>query len=181
MGIMQSLARIVSPRQKTNPAGEGNYHPGPYTVGGGVLPSAWGQFLNYWQMDYDPLSPGQGCSTVEACVWAYIRAIAQLPGYHKRARDDGGTDTVTTSALARLLRSPSDYQTSSDFLVIWFARCLYRQFPLSHNATPPGSDSAALDQPVPGREIRSRPALRRNSLRDRRQPAVDCRAWPAIN
>jgi HK97 family phage portal protein len=123
--IMQSLARIVSPRQKANPAGEGNYHPGPYTTSRGVLPSSWGQFLNFWQMDYDPLGPGQGCSTVEACVWAYIRAIAQLPGYHKRGLASGGTETVTTSALARLLRSPSDYQTSSDFLVHLVRSLLY--------------------------------------------------------
>jgi HK97 family phage portal protein len=124
-GILQSLARMIVPRQKANPAGEGNYHPGPYTTSHGLLPAAWGQFLNYWQMDYDPLSPGQGNATVEACVWAYIRAIAQLPGYHKRARDDGGTDTITTSALARLLRTPNDYQTTSDFLVHLVRSLLY--------------------------------------------------------
>lgn len=113
---MQSLARLITPRQKANPAGEGNYHPGPYTVSGGWLPAAWGQYLNHWQMDLDPLQ-APGSSIVEACVWAYVRAIAQLPGYHRRELDNGGTETITTSALARLLRSPNGYQTPSDFLV----------------------------------------------------------------
>jgi HK97 family phage portal protein len=124
MGVMQSLARMITPRQKANPAGEGNYHPGPYTVSGGVLPHAWGQYLNYWQMDLDPLSP-PGCSTVEACVWAYIRAVAQLPGYHKRELGNGGTETVNTSALSRLLRAPNAYQTPSDFLVHLIRSLLY--------------------------------------------------------
>jgi HK97 family phage portal protein len=124
MGMLANLARMIAPRQKINPAGEGNYHPGPYTVGGGVLPSSWGQYLNFWQMDLDPL-PGPGCSTVEACVWAYIRAIAQLPGYHKRELDNGGTETVTTSALSRLLRAPNGYQTPSDFLVHLIRSLLY--------------------------------------------------------
>ena len=112
----QSLARLITPRQKANPAGEGNYHPGPYTVSGGWLPSAWGQFTNYWQMDYDPL-PLPSNSIVEACTWAYIRAVAQLPGYHKRETGNGGTEYVTTSALSRVLRAPNPYQTPSDFLV----------------------------------------------------------------
>jgi HK97 family phage portal protein len=115
-GIMQNLARLITPRQKANPAGEGNYHPGPYTVAGGYLPAAWGQYLNYWQMDLDPLTTPSS-SIVEACVWAYIRAIAQLPGYHRLELDNGGTETITSSALARLLRSPNPYQTPSDFLV----------------------------------------------------------------
>jgi HK97 family phage portal protein len=99
-----------------NPAGEGNPHPGPYhIIGQGFLPSAWG-YQNHWQMDLDPL-PYPGCSIVEACVWAYVRAIAQLPGYHKRETGDGGTEIVNTSALSRLLRTPNGYETPSDFLV----------------------------------------------------------------
>jgi HK97 family phage portal protein len=118
--IAQSLAGIFSPGRRAlppiNPAGEGNYHPGPYTVSGGWLPSSWGQFLNFWQMDLDPL-PVPGCSTVEACVWAYIRAIAQLPGYHNTQEKDGAVEAVNTSALSRILRAPNTYQTPSDFLV----------------------------------------------------------------
>jgi HK97 family phage portal protein len=112
----QTLARLITPRARANPAGEGNWHPGPYTVNGGWLPSAWGQYLNFWQMDYDPL-PIPSNSIVEACTWAYIRAIAQLPGYHKAELGNGGTETITTSALSRILRAPNPYQTPSDFLV----------------------------------------------------------------
>jgi HK97 family phage portal protein len=115
-GLLQNLARWISPRQRANPAGEGNYHPGPYTVSGGILPASWGQYLNFWQMDYDPIGL-PSASIVEACVWAYVRAIAQLPGYHRLELDNGGTETITTSALARLLRAPNPYQTPSDFLV----------------------------------------------------------------
>jgi HK97 family phage portal protein len=122
MGMLDSLARWVTPRQKANPAGEGNWHPGPYTVSGGWLPA--GAPLNFWQCDIDPI-PVAGCSTVEACVWAYIRAIAQLDGYHKRELENGGTETVTTSALSRLLRSPNGYQTPSDFLVHLIRSLLY--------------------------------------------------------
>jgi HK97 family phage portal protein len=112
--IMQTLARMIVPRQKANPAGEGNWHPGPYTVSGGCIPA--GSPWNYWQCDIDPVSRSSS-SIVEACVWAYVRAIAQLPGSHKRELGNGGTETVTTSALSRLLRSPNSYQTPSDFLV----------------------------------------------------------------
>src|SRR4029077_665527 len=112
--IMQSLARMIIPRQKANPAGEGNWRPGPYTVSGGVIPA--GSPLNYWQCDIDPVS-GSSSSIVEACVWAYLRAVAQLPCVHKREVGNGGPETVTTSALSRLLRSPNPYQTPSDFLV----------------------------------------------------------------
>jgi HK97 family phage portal protein len=122
MGMLSDLARWVTPRQKANPAGEGNWHPGPYTVSGGYLPA--GAPWNFWQCDIDPVA-APGCSTVEACVWAYIRAIAQLPGYHKRELGNGGYETVTTSALSRLLRAPNGYQTPSDFLVHLIRSLLY--------------------------------------------------------
>ena len=106
--ILENLARLFLPRQKSlnGKAPEGAYHPGPYTVGGGWLPSAWGQYLNFWQMDLDPL-PYPQCSIVEACVWAYISAIAQLPGFHRRELENGGTEDIHTSALSRVLRSPN--------------------------------------------------------------------------
>ena len=117
MNPLSVLAALVPWRTKANPAGEGNPHPGPYNIlGQGWLPDAWGRNLNFWQMDYDPI-PGPSSSIVEACVWAYARAIAQLPGYHKRDTGDGGNEIVTTSALSRLLRTPNNYMTSSDFLV----------------------------------------------------------------
>src|SRR5262249_40133644 len=118
MRLAEVLARVLSPRQKSlnGKAPEGAYHPGPYSVGGGWLPSSWGQYLNFWQMDLDPL-PYPQCSIVEACVWAYISAIAQLPGFHRRELANGGTEDIHTSALSRVLRSPNGYQTPSDFLV----------------------------------------------------------------
>ena len=38
MGVLANLARMITPRQKANPAGEGNWHPGPYTVSGTSRP-----------------------------------------------------------------------------------------------------------------------------------------------
>ena len=110
---LQPLARLITPRQK---AAEGEYRPGPWLTTEGWLPHSWGQYANFWQMGYDPITGGTS-SIVEACVWAYVRAIAQLPGYHRRELDNGGTETITTSALSRLLRVPNGYQTPSDFLV----------------------------------------------------------------
>jgi len=112
--MLQILARLIVPRQKANPAGEGNWHAGPYTVNGGVIPA--GSPWNFWQCDIDPCGYPSS-AIVEACVWAYVRAIAQLPGYHRQELNNGGTETITTSALARLLRNPNPYQTPSDFLV----------------------------------------------------------------
>jgi HK97 family phage portal protein len=86
---------------------------GFYTIDG-FLPQAWGQFANFWQMGYDPIGGG-GSAIVEACVSAYAQTIAMCPGAHKRTLENGGTQIVTTSALARLLRSPNSYQTPSDF------------------------------------------------------------------
>ena len=99
MGVLANLARMVTPRQKANPAGEGNWHPGPYTVSSGYLPA--GTPWNFFQCDIDPIT-GPGCSTVEACVWAYIRAIAQLPGYHKRELAEVVTVSVPPFESSRL-------------------------------------------------------------------------------
>jgi hypothetical protein len=102
----------MAARKPIRPAGNPTR---PYNIiGRGFLPS-WGRNLNFWQMDYDPL-PGPSSSIVEACVWAYARhcAIAGLPQTrYRRWRQR----IVTTSALSRLLRTPNDYMSSSDFLV----------------------------------------------------------------
>lgn len=126
MSLLSTLTRLIAPHRKANPAGEGNWHQGPYHIigpNGGALPYTTVPW-NFWQCDIDP-SCDPGCSVVEACVWAYIRAIAQLPGYHKRELDNGGIETVTTSALSRLLRYPNSYQTSSDFLTHVVRSLLY--------------------------------------------------------
>jgi HK97 family phage portal protein len=88
----------------------------------GYIPMSWP--LNWWQCGYNVLS-APPCSIVDACIWAYVRSIAQLPGYHKVEDDDGGVENVTTSALSRLLRFPNSYQTRSDFLTHGIRSLLY--------------------------------------------------------
>jgi HK97 family phage portal protein len=114
------IAQIMRPfrRSLTGPPKEGEPRDGPWIVMNpdGLLPHAWGQFWNYWQMGYDPI-PGTTNAIVEACVAAYAQTIAQCPGDHWRATRDGGRERVTTSALSRLLRWPNDYQSRSDFIL----------------------------------------------------------------
>lgn len=54
---------------------------------------------------------------VEACVSSYSQTVAMCPGAHKRQTEDGGTEVVTNSALARILKRPNDYESMSDFLL----------------------------------------------------------------
>jgi HK97 family phage portal protein len=98
---------------------EGAYRPGPYAlpVTGGFLPDAWGKYLNFWQMGYDPMSFGAQSAIVEACVSAYSQTIAMCTGDHWRGNKKGGRTRVSNSALSRILREPNDYQSISDFLL----------------------------------------------------------------
>jgi HK97 family phage portal protein len=54
---------------------------------------------------------------VEACVSAYAQTVAMCPGDHWRLNSKGGRVRVKNSALARILRYPNDYETTSDFLL----------------------------------------------------------------
>jgi HK97 family phage portal protein len=54
---------------------------------------------------------------LEACISAYAQTVPMCPGNHWRRLDNGGRERVTGSALTRILRSPNDYQTISDFLM----------------------------------------------------------------
>jgi HK97 family phage portal protein len=98
-------------------AGEGEFRPGPYRlpITGGWLPD--GAPINWWQTGMIPFFPGTHNAMVEACVSAYSQTVAMCPGDHWRANDKGGRDRVKTSALARILRYPNDYQSISDFLL----------------------------------------------------------------
>jgi HK97 family phage portal protein len=98
---------------------EGQYRPGPYhlPVTGGYLSAEAGQYWNWWQMGYD-VDRGGGSAIVEACVSAYAQTIAMCPGTHKRTKQGGGDEIVTTSALSRILRQPNENQTRSDFLLM---------------------------------------------------------------
>jgi HK97 family phage portal protein len=102
-------------------AAEGEYRPGPYPlISGGVMPDAWGQYANFWQMGYPPQGIGGfgSCSAmVEACVSAYAQTIAQCQLNHWLDLGNGGRQRITNSALSRVLRAPNDYQTASDFIL----------------------------------------------------------------
>jgi len=83
------------------------------------LGSRWHQF--------DPLGegwqrgiglPGRGrIAAVYACVESYAQSIALMGANHVRYLDNGGRETITTSALSRFLRAPNSYQTRSDFFL----------------------------------------------------------------
>jgi HK97 family phage portal protein len=96
---------------------EGEYRPGPYylPVTGGWLPA--GSSINWWQEGIIPTGGPTRSAMVEACVSAYSQTVAMCPGDHWRATDKGGRERVTTSALSRVLQSPNDYQSMSDFML----------------------------------------------------------------
>lgn len=96
---------------------EGEPRPGPWMLSDGWLPTSVGKFLNFWQMGRDVQPYGAANAMVEACISAYAQTAAMCPGDHWRTKEDGGRERITTSALARVLRRPNDYQTISDFLM----------------------------------------------------------------
>jgi len=123
--VRTALARMLAPLMRTADALEGQPRPGPWYVHDpdGWLPHEWGQYLNYWQMGYDPIQTG-GSAIAQACINAYAQTMAMCPGDHWKLDDKGGRERVTTSALSRLLRRPNDYQSRSDF-VLNLGRDLY--------------------------------------------------------
>lgn len=106
-------------------AAEGAYRPGPYMLSDGWLSASAGKLLNWWQAGHSLNPYGEGGAMVEACVSAYSQTVAMCPGAHKRTTGDGGTEVITTSALARVLKRPNDYESISDFLLNLTER-LYR-------------------------------------------------------
>lgn len=115
MKPLQLLSRIVAPFVRK---GEGDVRQGPWylPITGGWLPAGVGDSANWWQQGFNPIF-SERSAMVEACVSAYAQTISMCPGDHWRLNTKGGRDRVTTSALARLLRYPNDYQTISDFLL----------------------------------------------------------------
>jgi HK97 family phage portal protein len=117
--------QLIKPRIRVGTKGgyalvkatEGAFRPGPYhlPITGGWLPD--GAALNWWQQGYDPVYMTTCSAMVEACVSAYSQTVAMCPGDHWRLNTKGGRDRVKTSALARILRYPNDYQTISDFML----------------------------------------------------------------
>ena len=108
------LARVFGGAKK---AAEGEYRPGPYFVDGGMLSASAGKFWNWWQLGHSLQPYGECNAMVEACISAYSQTVAMCPGGHKRKRDDGGCDVISTSALSRVMKKPNDYQSISDFLL----------------------------------------------------------------
>lgn len=98
-------------------APEGEAHPGPYTlpVSGGYIPADYP--LNFWQTGRDPVRFATTTAMVEACLAAYSQTIAMCPGDHWKQISTGGRERVAGSALAKVIRSPNDYQSMSDFLL----------------------------------------------------------------
>lgn len=105
-------------------AAEGAYRPGPYLLDGGWLSASAGKLVNWWQSGYSLQAAGAGSAMVEACVSAYSQTVAMCPGAHKKTLANGGSEVVTTSDLARIIKSPNDYQSMSD-LLLNLTRTLY--------------------------------------------------------
>jgi len=98
--------------------GSWNSKPGPLSfpaaqTSEGWIPMSWP--MNFGQIGYDPIPSGVN-SVVYSCIMLYCRTIAQLPGYHRKMNENNGADTVTTSALSRILLKPNAYQTQSHFI-----------------------------------------------------------------
>ncbi len=121
MGILDRIGGLLGIRRKT---AEGQYRPGPYLLDGGWLSASAGRLMNWWQAGHSLQPAGAGSAMVEACVSAYSQTVAMCPGAHKRALEDGGSEVITNSDLARIIKAPNDYQSMSD-LLLNLTRTLY--------------------------------------------------------
>lgn len=102
------------------PEGEPRPGPWPLPISGGWLGAYEGQFINHWQMGFSPESASRS-AIVQACISAYSQAVSMCPGAHWRATTKGGREQVDSSAASRILRTPNDYQSASDFIqnLVW--------------------------------------------------------------
>ncbi len=115
------FSRVFGDKRK---AAEGANRPGPYLLDSGWLSASAGRLMNWWQTGFSLQASGAGSAMVEACVSAYSQTVAMCPGSHKRALGNGGSEIVTNSDLARVLKAPNDYQSMSD-LLLNLTRTLY--------------------------------------------------------
>jgi HK97 family phage portal protein len=111
--VRSLVSRVIAPLVR---AVEGEPRSGPFhlPITGGWLPD--GASVNWWQLGISP-SGGERSAVVERCIALYAETAASLPGAHWRRNDRGGRARVENSALSRVLHRPSDYQTSSDFML----------------------------------------------------------------
>jgi HK97 family phage portal protein len=109
------MASVLRPLLK---AAEGQPRRGPFhlPLTGGWLSAEAGQYLNWFQMGFSPMS-GERSAVVERCISLYAQTIASLPGTHWRANNRGGRTRVQNSALSRILHRPNEYETASSFML----------------------------------------------------------------
>jgi len=88
---------------------------------GGLISKSWP--INYWQTD-NRLEGGRN-DVVYACVQAYAKTVAQLPGKHVRKDAQGYDSEILNSPLVRAMARPNAYQTRSDFLLNLVCALLY--------------------------------------------------------
>lgn len=79
------------------------------------IPMTWP--IDWYQRGYSPPVPVGSGPVVEACVSAYATSIAQLPAQVIRTLPDGTKQRIMTGRVADVLRTPNDYQTTSDVLL----------------------------------------------------------------
>lgn len=111
------LTRILPSWASRSAPAEGAYRPGPYLLEDGWISANAGKLWNFWQHGVSPQSYGEASAMTEACISAYSQTVAMCPGNHWTTKEDGGRVRVSTSALARVLRRPNDYQSISDLLL----------------------------------------------------------------
>lgn len=111
---MSILSRVLSPFRRHK---EGEYREGPYVLSEGVISARTGRYWNWWQSGYSLQPYGGPRAMVEACVSAYAQTVAMCPGGHWRKLGNGGREPVASSALSRIMKSPNEYQSISDFML----------------------------------------------------------------
>ena len=178
---MQSLARMITPRQKANPAGEGNYHPGPYTVSRRCIPAGCAD-VNYWQCDIDPVSgvvqlDRRGLRLGLCPRHRAIAGLSQARTGQWRHRGRHHLGAVALVAVAESVPDAVRFPGASDPLV-----AVQRQFVLDCAAQRSRGGRPRCTGPIraPAGCAKSGagPAVHRNVLRDRRQSAVPVRQHP---
>lgn len=115
--LSRILGKKTEPTTEVEKAGEGSAFAGPALLSDGWLSAQASRFVNWWQMGYSLQPYGQNSAMVEACVSAYAQTIAMCPGAHWVSSDNGGRELQKNSALSRIMKSPNDYQSISDFMM----------------------------------------------------------------
>ena len=108
---MALFDRLFGRTKVAEPDAEKGYLP----VTGGYLPDSW--HWNWWQEGKNVQKFTGETAIVQACVDAYAQTIASLYGEHYRYDSEGSKERMSSTALARCLHQPNEYQTRSDFML----------------------------------------------------------------